>query len=71
MTHPVFLINHAVDCRRSPRLVSRGHQAVLDAYRRRGVEVWRTDRDGAVTLRIAADGTVSIATGRASDAIQP
>ena len=44
---------------------------MLDAYRRRGVEVWRTDRDGAVTLRIAADGTVSIATGRASDAIQP
>ena len=47
------------------------HPTVLDAYRRRGVEVWRTDRDGAVTLRIAADGAVSIATGRASDGFQP
>jgi len=40
------------------------HPAVVDAYRRRGTELLRTDRDGAVTLRIAADGAVAITTGR-------
>jgi competence protein ComEC len=40
------------------------HPAVLDAYRRRGTSVFRTDSDGAVTLRIAADGAVTVTTGR-------
>ena len=40
------------------------HPRVTDAYRRRGVELLRTDRDGAVTLRIMEDGTISVATGR-------
>jgi competence protein ComEC len=40
------------------------HATVLDAYRTRGTVVLRTDRDGAVTLRITADGRIDIRTGR-------
>jgi len=40
------------------------HAAVLDAYRKRGTQVWRTDRDGAVMLRIAVDGDIVVTTGR-------
>jgi competence protein ComEC len=42
------------------------HREVLDAYRRRGTQLWRTDRDGAVLLRITADGAISVDVGRAS-----
>ena len=41
------------------------HPAVLDAYQRRGIPLWRTDRDGAVSLRITADGAISVTPGRA------
>jgi competence protein ComEC len=47
------------------------HPAVLEAYRRRGIALWRTDRDGAVSLRIAADGGISVTTGRAPGAVEP
>jgi len=40
------------------------HSEVLDAYRRRGTQLWRTDRDGAVMLRITADGAITVTTGR-------
>jgi competence protein ComEC len=40
--------------------------AVLDAYRRRGIALWRTDRDGAVSLRITAAGAITVTTGRAA-----
>jgi competence protein ComEC len=40
------------------------HAAVLEAYRTRGMELWRTDRDGAVMLRIAVDGGIVVTTGR-------
>ena len=42
------------------------HQAVLERYRERNVELWRTDRDGAVTVRIAVDGTIQITAGSAA-----
>jgi competence protein ComEC len=38
------------------------HPSVVDAYRRRGSELLRTDRDGAITLRITADGRLTITT---------
>ena len=40
------------------------HPAVVDAYRRRGITLLRTDRDGAVTLRINASGAISCVVGR-------
>jgi len=40
------------------------HPSVLAAYRRRGTALWRTDRDGAVTLRITPDGAMAVTTGR-------
>jgi competence protein ComEC len=43
------------------------HPVVLDAYRRRGTALWRTDRDGAVTLRIMADGAIDVRTGRGTN----
>ncbi len=43
------------------------HREVLDAYRRRGIAIWRTDRDGAVTMRIAADGAIRIDSLRPRD----
>lgn len=39
------------------------HATVLEAYRRRGTFVRRTDRDGAVTLRIMADGDIDVRAG--------
>jgi competence protein ComEC len=44
------------------------HPVVLDAYRRRGIALRRTDRDGAVSLRITADGAITVTTGRADPA---
>ncbi len=44
------------------------HPAIVDAYRRRGTTVLRTDRDGAVALRITAEGAISVTTGRAGAA---
>jgi competence protein ComEC len=38
------------------------HATVLDRYRHRGTKVLRTDRDGAVTVRITADGRSTITT---------
>jgi competence protein ComEC len=40
------------------------HPSIVDAYRRRGIALLRTDRDGAVTLRITAEGQLTIATGK-------
>jgi competence protein ComEC len=40
------------------------HPTVLDAYRRAGAALWRTDRDGAVTLRVTADGALAVAGAR-------
>jgi competence protein ComEC len=40
------------------------HPSVLAAYRARGVALWRTDLDGAVTLRIEADGTLAVDAAR-------
>jgi competence protein ComEC len=40
------------------------HPSVVDAYRRRGSALLRTDRDGAITMRITADGRLTIATGK-------
>jgi competence protein ComEC len=36
------------------------HPLVLDAYERRGIEVLRTDRDGAVSVTIDANGTLTV-----------
>ncbi|HEX2660859.1 MAG TPA: competence protein ComEC, partial [Polyangia bacterium] len=38
--------------------------AVLERYRARGVRVLRTDLDGAITVRAAPDGRLSIACAR-------
>jgi len=40
------------------------HPGVLAAYERRGTEVYRTDWDGAVTVRVTADGLISVTSGR-------
>jgi competence protein ComEC len=40
------------------------HPQVLDAYRRRGIEVLRTDRDGAVCITVDRNGEVNVRTGR-------
>jgi competence protein ComEC len=39
------------------------HAPVLDAYRARGTRVFRTDRDGAVNVRIDENGRVEVRTG--------
>lgn len=40
------------------------HPEVVAAYEQRGIALFRTDRDGAVALRIGADGTIAVRTGR-------
>jgi competence protein ComEC len=39
------------------------HGPVLESYRRRGIAVYRTDRDGAVSVRITPDGAIAVTTG--------
>ena len=40
------------------------HPDVLAVYRERGTQVWRTDRDGAVMVRVTEDGGITVTTGR-------
>lgn len=40
------------------------HSEILAAYRRRGAVTRRTDLDGAVSVRVTADGLISVTTGR-------
>jgi competence protein ComEC len=36
------------------------HAEVIDRYRERGTRIWRTDQDGAIVFRIAADGSIRV-----------
>ncbi|MDX2166367.1 MAG: DNA internalization-related competence protein ComEC/Rec2 [Deltaproteobacteria bacterium] len=40
------------------------HPEVERAYARAGAEIWRTDRDGAVSVTLSADGVIAVAAAR-------